>query len=507
MAEQTTIGVEIDGGRVTVVEVSKGHAVNVRTVTGPSAVAALESLLTKRKQKRSDPPIRVLLAHPGIRMRRIDVTGQLTSRRNFEDAVYGSLNLPRDGSTTSGLFFHPEDLIGDTVSAGIGVIAPESPVVNAYKAAGKIRTEIVAPPVAHYGANGLWLAVRHDTADLTLVVDNEPVAYRQLPAGGLGNVLHRLGEDGENRMRAVLDGTGPLDPLAAAEIDLYLRQLAEEVTATADYFRREGNPVPNSLCVHGAGAHSGISRALVERGFVVEMPDWLSRRLMYLPVQDRESAVSAFFAAFTVGNGVPQSVFVNPDAARLAQELARRDRRAKVMLAGVGVLALITLIGVGPLARAWLDTRNARSELVGAQTRLDRYKTEDDLLRALKRREGEIKTLGDHHVDWVGALSALYDTLPPGARVMNLSASPDGGGVTVRASVESSGGYGELSAWLNTLTARYGNGSAWTGNFTDRDGLTSYDLVLTVAEADATTTTVPAAAPAGAPTTTSEAGQ
>jgi hypothetical protein len=480
MADKTTIGVEIDGTRLTVVEVAKGRAVSVRTVTGATTAEAIELLFAKFRQKRTDAPVRMSLATPGVRMRRIDVSSLLKQRRLFEDAVFSSMNTTRTGSTTAGLFFNPENLIGDTVSGGVGVIGPESPVLAAYAAAGKVRTEIVPPPLSMIGANGLWLGFRYETADLTLVVDNQPVAYRQLPVGGLNAIIRRLGEGGEDRMRAVISGGGMADPVAASELDAHLRQLVEEVVATIDFFRREGEHVPQSLCVYGPGANTGISSILAQRGFQVEMPEWLSKRLAVLPLADRDEAVGAFFAGATSGLGLPQVSFVNPDAARLAGELARRDQRAKYVLIGVIVAGVFALVGVGPLARAWLDARTAQSDLDSAKARLEQYREEDRLLRTLNARESTITEIDAQRVGWSEALAAVYDSKPSAAQITNLTATGSGDTVNLSISIESSGGYSELAGWLNDLTARYGNGSAWTSSFSTRDGITVYEMRLTV---------------------------
>lgn len=506
MADRTTLGIEIDGTRITVVEASKGVAVASYSITGTSTEDALVQALAKaKKQKRGDDAVRISLATPGTSMRRIDVTAQLQSRANFEDAVYAALPVPREGSTTAGLFFNPDQLIGGNLSAGVAVVAPEDPVLAAYQAMDKVRSEVVAPPLAMTGADGLWLAVCYQTADLTLVTNGHPVAYRQMTAGGLSTVIGKLGEGASDRIRAVLDGSGTSDLLAQAEVDTYVRTLADEVRTTSEFWTRNGETIPAEICVHGPGSTTGIVRELTNRGFTPGMPDWLSKRLTYLPIQERDEAVGAFLAAMTVGTGLPQSPFVNPDAAALAAELARRDQRAKYTLVGLGVLTLVAVLGLGPLVSAVVDVRAARQGLDQAKDKLAGYTKEDAQVRDVEAREAQIKEINGLNTPWADAFTEVWASAPDGISVSQATATAVGDdAVQLQLSVQGRGGYLPITKWLRVLVDRYGESNVWMSTFADTLGRTNYQISVTykqpsdtAGESVATTTTI--AVPASSP--------
>jgi len=494
----TLLGLEIDGDRVTLVEVSGGLAVSTRTVSHQDLESAIELALAGYKQKRTDLPIRVVLGSPGVNMRRIDVTAALLSRAAFEDVAFSALPVPRETNSSAGMFFQPNDLQGDIVTAGVAVIAPSLQVDKAYKSLGRRNTELVAPPTVFSGLDGIWLGIRHRTADVTLVADGRPVAYRQLRTGGLDAVASALGDGaaGYGRLNTALHHSGMTDHIAEAELSRYLNALAAEFRQTCDYWARSGESVPSTVAPYGAGATSlGLEKVLNDQGFAVGMHPEVERRLVYLPAADRMSAVAGFLAAVTSGSDMPQVAFVNPHAIALAEETSRRDRRARrVLTAAVGA-GVIALVGGIPYLSSQLSLRDARADLVSAQSDFNQSSTGYIKLQDTKNRLNASESVLSVQPFWSGALSVTFATMPLRAEIRDLSAVVIDGQIRVRTTAELNGGsYADLSNWLEKLRGTANITAAWSESFSDRDGRAVFEVSFNLAKPEAVTEPNPAIA-------------
>ena len=138
----TQFGIEIDGQKVTIVEVLNDTAVSIRSVSLDNLEDSISLLLAGIKDDNQQAKIRAMLSIPKTAMRRIDVTSNLTSRKEFEDAVYNKLTVSRENTTVAGVFFRPELMDGDTISPGVAVVAPLDPVNAAYGHMGR-KNEVV----------------------------------------------------------------------------------------------------------------------------------------------------------------------------------------------------------------------------------------------------------------------------------------------------------------------------------------------------------------------------
>jgi len=131
------IGLEIDGDTVTLVEVKDGYAQFVRVLSTDSLSNSIKLALAGYKLNRNERAVRVVFSSPGTNFRVIDITAALKDRKNFEDAVFTAMPVSRESNATSGIFFTPDDMVGNIVSKGIAMIAPANQVEEAYKALGK----------------------------------------------------------------------------------------------------------------------------------------------------------------------------------------------------------------------------------------------------------------------------------------------------------------------------------------------------------------------------------
>jgi hypothetical protein len=480
------IGLEVDGDHVTLVEVSDGLAVSARSVAHPSMDSAISLALAGYKHHRSDPAVRVVLASPGINLRRIDVTASMLQRRVFEDAAFTAMPVPRETNTTAGIFFDPAALLNDLITPGVAVIAPTNQVDRVYEALGRRDSELVAPPCVFSGLDGVWVGLRHRTADVTLVVAGRPVAYRQLRSGGLDTVNSSLGDNGSLRLQSTLNRSGMADQIAGAELNRYLLNVAAELRQTVDYWQRSGESVPGVIYAYGAGATApGLVTALADQRLEVGMHPEVERRLVYLPAAERAGAVSAFLAAVSAGADMPQVAFVNPYAIAHEQENRRRDRRARKYLSAFVAAGFIGIVSGIPYIAARLDLRDAKASFAVAQTEFDATATAFTKLTDTENRVSLTETFRTSQPSWSAALSVTYSTMPVGSRIRDLNASLVDGEIQVRTSADLPGGsYADLTRWLEKLRGTANVSAAWAGSFSNRDGRAVFDLTFTIPAKD-----------------------
>lgn len=478
------IGIELDGARATLVAVVDGAAVFAKAFTGATPGEALTAALAGTKR---NDHIRVALVTPGSRVRRLDVTGEmLASRAAFEDAVYTALPVPREGTTAAGLFFDPDALVGATLGAGVGALAPADPVEAAYALLGNRKAEIVPPAFTLTGHDGLHLAVRGATADLTLVVDGRPVAHRQMRCGGLDDVAATLGDGatdvGERRLAAALAGGGVPDPVAAAEVDQYLRKLAHEVRQTRDHWARSGEKAPAEVTVFGTGAlATGLDEHLRDAGLTrTELPG-LNRSLAVLAPQQRLAAAGAFLAAATAGDGLPAAAYPNPRALALAVAAARRSKTRRQLVAVLAVLLAAVLAAGVPILRGAIDLKSANAERAAAQTRLDARAAQDQELTTVTRLCGMYRSLTAHDPRWSQVLGIVYTSAAEhGAQVANLTATSDGTTISAAVTATYHGDFTGATAWLSSLKDKDKVRDATPTTISGRDGQMSVSFTFTV---------------------------
>lgn len=498
----TQIGLEIDGDRVTLVEVSGGVAVSSRTVSHPNIASALTLALAGYKSKRTDPAVRLVLAVPSVNLRRIDVTAAMLERRAFEDAAFTAMPVPRETNAVSGIFFDPQGIAGDLVTGGIAVIAPSAQVDKVYEALGHRESELVAPPSVLSGLDGVWVGLRHRTADVTLVSNGRPIAYRQLRSGGLDSVAAVLGEDGSGtqRLYAALDRRGLVDQIAEAEISRYLQNVAVELRQTVDFWARSGEQVGDVVSVYGPGANAaGVVNAMADQRFEIGMHPEVERRLVYLPAVDRANAVGAFLAAVSAGTDMPQVAFVNPYAIAYEEENRRRDRRARRVLGAVLAAGFIGLVAGIPYVGARLDLNDAKNDMTIARNEFDGAATSYQKLADTETRVDIVTEFRRNEPAWPSALSVTFSTMPVGSKIRDLNASLVDGEIRVRASAElANGSYADLTKWLEKLRATSNVSAAWSESFSNRDGRAVFDVTFTIPPTNAVAgEAAPAAAPVG----------
>lgn len=484
---QSSLGLEFDGDQVTVVEIVGDMAVSVRSVTLEDLEDAVELVLAGFKTKRGEAPIRVALAAPKTLLRRIDVTPAMQTRAGFEDVVYNTIRASRELTTTAGVFFDPDQVnsSAETVSGGLAAITPLEPVTAAYRAMGARASEVVAAPFT-INVDGLWLGIRNNTADITLVVNGRPVNYRQLQAGGLNSVVGLLTDPsdpdtGRARFQTALHRTGANDPIAEAELDRYLRLIAAEVRQSAEFFSRDGESVPEAVVPYGAGAVAvGLEGALREAGFTVEFPEAVTRSLGFIPPADRPLALGAYFAAVTAGRDVPQVVYPDPRVHESGSALSfLKQRKVKI---GAGIAAGVAVIAytVVPTTVAFIERGSARNTNTELNEQFAGYEQQYETVVEYRNRNSVVTEARGIELLWSNPLRMLLITAPDGVALTQVSATNDpGAGATLAVGAERPGGrYSDLTTWLETLRVQPGVKSAWATSFSNRGGKASFQIFV-----------------------------
>lgn len=485
---QTTLGIEIDRDRITVVECVGDMAVSMRTVSLDERSEAVDLALAGLKIKKTDPAIRVSLASTSMVARRIDVTAAMLKRSVFEDAVYTALPVDRETTCTAGMFFQSELLASnvDQLTPGVGAVAPRAEVDAAYRSMGDRRSEVVPSPFVFEGRDGLWLGLRYSVSDLTLVVNGHVIAYRQLRAGGLDTISGLLvdpsdPESGNIRLENALHRTGASDPVAESELDRWLRTVSLEVRQTTDFWTRSGEEVPSAITAYGTGSASvGLNGVLTDSGFTPEFPEELSRLMSFLTPADRPIALGAYLAAQTTGFAMPQAAFVDPGAAAAEQNVVRRNRRA--LQVGGAAIVLISFLGmlVVPTASAWLTKSNTQNQLTDARAEFAKVATVWEQISTIDSRRDAALSAISGEIDYATAIRAVVGTQPAGYTLSQVAVAKNESGeiVAVVSANKSGGSYRDLTRWLTTLRSRTDVVQAWSSAFSDREGMTSFQMTI-----------------------------
>jgi Tfp pilus assembly protein PilN len=484
---EKSYGLSIDGDRVNIVEMLGDVVVSCTPVAAGSLADSLRAALAAVKQRRNDPPVRVALVAPSATLRRIDVTAKTaSSRAEFEDAAHAALPVNRETSSFAGAFFEPEAMLGDAVTPGVAVIAPKPLVEEVYAVLDKVRAEVVASPLTLTGPDGVWIGLHQSLAEVTLLENSRPVAYRQLRIGGLASLLNVLGDPSSpglalQRLLGSLTGTGPDDPGARIEVSRYMRMLTGEVGQTLEYWRRSGENVPAAphVVLYGLGACSAAaSTALAEAGLAAGLPEEITQRLGYVSLAQRPEAVLGFSAAVTAGRFMPQAAFVNPVLSKVVD--ARRRARRRLTVAGLAAtVVLLAGIFVGrPVYSGWSAKRDADRELAAARTEFTDLAGVYAQTVDLDARTAIIRAERSREPGWSGIFRDVLATVPAGAQVGQLTTElvdPATGVVEASLSVTmTKGGYQDLVDWLERLAALDGATDTWSSGFSQEGGGASF---------------------------------
>lgn len=481
----TRVGIEVDGDRVTVVEVLDDVAVTSRSVDVGDLEESFTLALAGFEQSRKDPPVRVALCTSRLTVRRIDVTSALRERDAFEEAAFEAVPVSREDNSPAGLFFRPDLMTTpDVVSAGVVAVVPAEEVDRVYQVCGKRRAEVVTPSFTLRDVDSLWLGLRFSSAELSLVRGDHVVQTRQLQAGGLSAVAAALDPDnvslGVDRVMRALDNPGA-DVIAEAEVDRYLALVASEARRTIDFWERSGDSCGSDVVVFGPGALAvkSVESSLRDQDLAVAWPQVLIDRMSYLAPRDRPLAVGAYFAALTIGEDLPQAVFLNPQAVEVDARRRKAAGRVRYALAAAAVLAAVLVTSIVPALSQYRELSALRSQAEAAQKAFDQRAGVSEQLADLSSRSEVMGLALSTQPSWSSIIKLINQTAPAGAVVTQQTSTVDGNDVVVSLTAELPGGtYYELTQWLAELASR--GARTWSPNFSTVEGVSTYQVTFTV---------------------------
>lgn len=467
MATSRRIGIEVDGNHATVVEVEGTRVVEVshfQAASPQAATAAASSGLRK------GTPVRVSLLAPQVGVRRIDVTRRSVEHRSvFEDAVFEALPVAREGTAVAGLL-PTEPLVGEALGTASATVAPADLVNQVYRALGRSEAELVTGAFTLAGHDGVHLALRWTTAELTVVAGELPVLHRALQVGGLERVAETLDRaaGGADRVGAIIAGRTGQDPVAENEVDRYITAVASEVAQTVDHWERAGTSVSHTLWVFGPGATIPfVDDRLRGQGFETRVPDDVLRSLAIAQPQERPALAGAWLAATSVGNGMPAAAFVNPLA--LAKEASRRssEKSARTLGLALAGIAIIAAVWFGPGLFGKRQVANAKANLTSAQESLSAVSADSAKVDQLKKLNGTYLAAQASDSDWAKLIDDITANLPANTTVASIGFQPGEGMVAVTVAVIATAPPpGPISAWISKVSADPIRGTgAWSPGF------------------------------------------
>lgn len=445
------IGIEIDGRRAVAVRVVDGAIVDHAVADaddGPTAFAQVIARL------RLDAPARIGFVRDDVTVRRLEVRAdEIASRAAFAGAVFELLPLDPDDHLVAGLVPDPGDLANDAVATATCAVVPREPVEALYRLAGRRKVEIVPVPFTLVGRDGLYLALRRSSTDLTWLVDGKVRAWRQLAAGGIDTAAAGLGEGGAGRFGAALAGTG--DPVANDVLNRWIDAAIGEVRATMAQWRRSGGAdVPDDVHLLGPGAASPpVLRALAQAQFalVSDVDVDVALGAVGGAGPERLGLAGAYLAAITHGQGGAAAAWPNPVELARARSTHRRKRNARIAATIAIGATVVSALAIALPVRGQAQLEAAREREAAAAARIRAAGGADEVLR-IERLDAQLATLRAGQPAWQEQLGAIRASAPPNTTLHQLSATRHEDGIAVSVQATTVGApYDSLTEWMRRL--------------------------------------------------------
>jgi type IV pilus assembly protein PilM len=330
-------------------------------------------------------------------------------------------------------------------------------------------------------------------AEMTTVAVRQngvPRVIRSLAVGGakltegIANAMHVETSVAERLKRGEVPDGSPQLVQARRAITPELRDLAEEVRATVDFFvaQSDGAVVDRLLVTGGASQTAGLIEALAG-GMSVEVQridPFAALKVDQLDLDDLQFERARASAATAVGLALWP---LEPAGSRLSvlpDEVAAARRARRIMsVAAVGVAGVAGVLGLVTVAQS-LEVNHARAQVRAVQSRVGILQSQVSTLQAQTAVHGKVharQTLvvtaltGD--IDWVRLLGQLGSVLPPNVSLTSFAgqrtqASPSSsaqtstpGVGTLTFQVGGTGGLPTVAAWLDGLQKDHALQGTW----------------------------------------------
>lgn len=336
-SESAVLGAELDADTLRVAAVLDRRLVRYRVLRVESPEAVRQALVDVSTDVEVSVRAATLSwASPGVVVRRTGL--HLLTTRDVVPASRAALDrlLPSGGSLPgAGVLRH---LDGDTSALStVGAVTAES-AVHLRDALPESSWRLCpAPFVLRH--DGLHLALRRSSVELSLVRNGVAELSRQFRAGGLAAA--ELGEAfGPQLASGSLDlSTERLDTHSSAVARRYVAGVARELHRTVSHWERGGSSCPRSVWVHGPGARlPHVPSFLSSVGFEVSPAPLAASIDVSVLTEGRLAAYGAVAAA--VAPLDPRVEFVSADSRSRSLRRSSGGRRVSDPLAGFeGVMA------------------------------------------------------------------------------------------------------------------------------------------------------------------------
>ena len=343
---------------------------------------------------------------------------------------------------------------------------------------------VVPPTPAGPGGGGGVEALVSIGAEMTTVAVREgstPKFIRSLAVGGakltlgIAGAMHIEPAVAERLKRGALPEGSPQLAQARRAVSGELRDLAEEVRATVDFFvaQSDGSAVERLLVTGGASQTAGLVEALSgglsAQLYRIDPFASLGMQSVVLAEADlqraRATAATAVGLALWPFDAVESRLTVLPDEVNATRRARRLTAVAAASVAGVAVLLGAAAVGQHlAIHRATDQVHAVQGQVTTLQGQVTQLEAATAVHRQVQSRAQLVVTSLAGDVDWVRLLGQLASVMPPNLSLATFSGTsatpspaatasttqPSGIG-TLSFSVKGTGGLPAVSAWLDGL--------------------------------------------------------
>jgi hypothetical protein len=396
-------GVVLEGDLAHGVVIEGNKVVDRRTVSGASALDALNQWWSELKPKSnvrvvwSDEPIGVTMLElpplpPDVRRVALDNAGA-------EQLAFGS-----DHVAVAGVFVDPE--LG-TKAAVVALDGSELRPMWATPNAASI--DLTVPPLLLTGA-GLYLVIGFQRCEVTLVQDGYPVASRHL--GGFKTLSELASEGGYESAHELIAQSRVGNVGVSQLLESWGGEVLDELRRTLEYWARQGIAITRDVTVIGAGAlDTAIPNLLAQRGLEVKLAQsdfapaegWTSNN-------DGASWTLPVLAATT--DLEEYAYFANPSWSAARKEKEAHARRKKQLVQVATVAGVMTMLTLAYPAYAKSKETRASSTLNAAQKRLDDERLGVRLAKSNDNVAAKVRATQSANVDWCTVTKVITGVNP-----------------------------------------------------------------------------------------------
>lgn len=370
--------------------------------------------------------------------------------------------------------------LGVLKAAGLEAVAMDSTALALLRA--------VPPAAVTGGSAGLEVLVSIG-AELTTVAvrDNgTPRFIRTLTVGGsrltasIANTMHLEMAVAERLKRGGVEGGSPQVASARKAVVTEIRDLAEDIRATVDFFLAQSNvaTIDRLMITGGAAQTEGLAAAIagnlpVEVYRVAPFAGLATDQLGFDPAT-MERAGAAATSAVGLAMWPHESPLVRLSILPEEVAQARHARRLFQLAAGgiAGLTALLALAGTAQVLRvhsAQSQARAAQDQVASLSAQVARLHAKTAVHEELLARASLDRAALQGDIDWVRLIGQMAGVLPPNIHILSFSASRaaatsvSGSVGSLNVSVQGQGDASVGSQWLDALQTDPSLKGTWIG--------------------------------------------